>query len=98
MKSQILALAGALFASQALAAPEQLKTRQDDVCSTYTLKSGDSCAKLAQDAKITAAQLEEFNKSTWDWEGCSRLWVGQRICLSAGEPPFPAPVANTECG
>jgi chitinase len=47
---------------------------------------------------MTVEQLEERNKNTWGWAGCSYLQPGQVICLSTGSPPMPAPLANAVCG
>lgn len=48
----------------------------------------------------TASQrkIEDFNKKTWGWNGCSNVWVGTVIYISSGSPPMPNPVANAVCG
>jgi GH18 family chitinase len=43
-------------------------------------------------------KIETLNKKTWGWAGCKNLQPGQKICLSKGDPPMPAPVANAICG
>jgi GH18 family chitinase len=70
----------------------------DGSCATYTTVSGDSCYAIAAARSLTPTDLENFNKNTWGWNGCSNIWVGVRMCLSTGTPPMPAPVANSVCG
>ncbi|KAL4733759.1 glycoside hydrolase [Aspergillus similis] len=67
-------------------------------CYAYSVQSGDSCSALASTWTITVDEIDEFNQDTWGWMGCNDLQVGQRICLSEGISPFPAPVANAVCG
>ena len=42
--------------------------------------------------------LETYNSETWGSLGCADSQLGENICLSAGDPPFLAPVGNTVCG
>ncbi|EFE34865.1 class V chitinase, putative, partial [Trichophyton benhamiae CBS 112371] len=58
----------------------------------------DSCSSVAAANGLTNDDLENFNKKTWAWNGCSNVWVGTIACLSIGRPPFPAPTANAVCG
>lgn len=74
------------------------KPSSDGSCSIYDVKAGDSCSQITASHHLTQAQLFGFNMKTWGWDGCNRLVVGQRICLSEGEPPLPAPVQNAACG
>ncbi|KAH8682019.1 hypothetical protein BX600DRAFT_407914 [Xylariales sp. PMI_506] len=67
-------------------------------CYTYLVQSGDSCSNLAAAYDITTDEIEEWNADTWGWYGCADLLAGYTICLSDGDPPFPAPVANAVCG
>jgi LysM repeat protein len=70
----------------------------DGTCAAYTVQAGDYCALIASNNYITADDIESFNHQTWGWNGCQYLQVGQAICLSAGNPPMPAPVSNAICG
>ncbi|KAF2664834.1 glycoside hydrolase family 18 protein [Microthyrium microscopicum] len=70
----------------------------DGSCATYTVQSGDYCAGIAAANSITVDQLNDFNSKTWSWNGCSSLYAGIIICLSSGNPPMPAAVANALCG
>ncbi|KAH6853073.1 glycoside hydrolase superfamily, partial [Chaetomium sp. MPI-CAGE-AT-0009] len=35
-------------------------------------------------------RINELNKNTWGWAGCSAIQPDQKICLSTGSPPMPA--------
>ncbi|EFE44221.1 class V chitinase, putative [Trichophyton verrucosum HKI 0517] len=70
----------------------------DGSCYTHTFQAGDSCSSVAAANGLTNDDLEDFNKKTWAWNGCSNVWVGTIACLSRGRPPFPAPIANAVCG
>jgi chitinase len=74
------------------------KPDPDGSCSSYTVKDGDRCAKIAASYGLTADDIETLNKGTWRFTGCSNLFVGINICLSTGEPPMPAPISNAVCG
>ncbi|PYH71903.1 glycoside hydrolase, partial [Aspergillus vadensis CBS 113365] len=67
-------------------------------CYTYSVQSGDSCSSLASTYSLTEAKIESYNNETWAWYGCGNLQAGQNICLSTGNPPYPLPIANAECG
>ncbi|KXX75401.1 Killer toxin subunits alpha/beta [Madurella mycetomatis] len=70
----------------------------DGSCASYTVQSGDWCAKIAAGNAISISDLEDWNEDTWGWLTCNNLQVGTNICISTGTPPMPAPVANAECG
>ncbi|WEW59000.1 hypothetical protein PRK78_004468 [Emydomyces testavorans] len=74
------------------------KPNPDGSCHTYQIQSGDSCSSIAAANSLTIDDLENFNKKTWGWNGCSNIWAGTIACLSTGAPPMPAPVANAICG
>ncbi|GFF80120.1 killer toxin subunits alpha/beta [Aspergillus lentulus] len=74
------------------------KPNPDGSCATYTIQQDDNCANLAAQYSLTKEDLEDFNKKTWGWNGCSNVWVGTVFCLSSGSPPMPDPVANAVCG
>ncbi|KAF2150413.1 glycoside hydrolase family 18 protein, partial [Myriangium duriaei CBS 260.36] len=67
-------------------------------CFPYTVQSGDTCYSIAQAHQMQTSGIETNNAQTWGWMGCSSLWVGMKICLSSGNPPFPANVPNALCG
>lgn len=58
----------------------------------------DNCANLAAKYSLTKDLIESYNKDTWAWNGCSKLFVGTIICLSPGTPPMPAALSNALCG
>ena len=70
----------------------------DGSCYTYTVQAGDGCWAIADSFGIEQSVIEDNNGDTWGWAGCDHLQVGQRICLSSGEPPFPPPIENAVCG
>ncbi|KAL2860831.1 uncharacterized protein BJX67DRAFT_386278 [Aspergillus lucknowensis] len=75
------------------------KPNEDGSCFSYTVQPGDDCTTLALTYGLTNTVLERFNnKTTWGWNGCRNLNYGINICLSNGDPPMPAPVANAICG
>lgn len=47
---------------------------------------------------MKAANIEARNADTWGWQGCGNIFLGMKICLSTGTPPFPATVPNAVCG
>ncbi|KAL7946919.1 class V chitinase Chi100 [Trichoderma barbatum] len=68
-------------------------------CYSYLVKTGDSCSSLAAAYDIASNNaIESYNKKTWGWNGCQKLFADYTICLSTGYPPMPAPVANSVCG
>lgn len=68
------------------------------MCFAYTVQSGDTCFTLAESHQMTVADIEARNTRTWGWTGCNNLLLGANICLSTGDPPFPAEVPNAVCG
>lgn len=67
-------------------------------CYTYYVQSGDSCSALAASYSLTIDDIETYNENTWGWMGCDDLLADMNICLSAGDGPMPASMANAECG
>ena len=74
------------------------KPGADGHCATYLVKKGDNCASIGSANGLTNDQIESFNKKTWGWNGCEKLFADYNICLSTGYPPMPAPVPNAVCG
>ncbi|EGE06693.1 chitinase [Trichophyton equinum CBS 127.97] len=74
------------------------KPNPDGSCYTHTFQAGDNCSSVAASNGLPNDDLENFNKKTWGWNGCSNVWVGTIACLSIGRPPFPPPIANAVCG
>ncbi|KAM0511469.1 hypothetical protein ACHAPE_009823 [Trichoderma viride] len=72
--------------------------QSDGTCATYTTQMGDDCSTIAATYSLTQDDLNNFNKNTWGWSGCSPLGTGITICLSKGNPPMPAPISNAICG
>ncbi|KAJ4376059.1 hypothetical protein N0V83_001340 [Neocucurbitaria cava] len=74
------------------------KPNADGSCATYQIVADDTCFSIAEAHFLTAQNITDFNKKTWGWAGCSQIQPGQKICLSKGDPPMPAPVENALCG
>ncbi|KAE8140449.1 hypothetical protein BDV38DRAFT_18327 [Aspergillus pseudotamarii] len=70
----------------------------DGTCNTYKVNDNDGCSDLADAHYIQQQDIEDFNKKTWGWAGCTHLQSGQLICLSKGTPPMPSPVQGATCG
>ncbi|KAF1732354.1 Killer toxin subunits alpha/beta [Beauveria bassiana] len=87
-------------ASGAASAKERraLAPDSDGYCHSYLVKMGDSCSALSATYGIKNDDIEEWNKKTWGWNGCNKMFAGYNICLSKGYPPMPAPVKNAVCG
>uniref|UniRef100_A0A0L0NAP9 chitinase n=1 Tax=Tolypocladium ophioglossoides (strain CBS 100239) TaxID=1163406 RepID=A0A0L0NAP9_TOLOC len=52
------------------------KPNSDGSCHTYKIQSGDSCSSVAAANSLSIDDLDEFNKKTWGWNGCSNLCTG----------------------
>jgi chitinase len=67
-------------------------------CYPYTVKANDTCGAIAKAYQMDVSGIVNNNNLTWGWMGCNDLQVGQNICLSTGNPPFPANVPTAVCG
>ncbi|KGO55390.1 Peptidoglycan-binding Lysin subgroup [Penicillium expansum] len=67
-------------------------------CYAYTIRDGDTCAKIAEGYKITTADIETWNTNTSAWYGCNKLQQGGQVCLSKGEPSMPVAIGGAVCG
>ncbi|KAJ5592330.1 hypothetical protein N7537_009234 [Penicillium hordei] len=67
-------------------------------CYAYTIRDGDTCAKIAKGYKITETKIETWNTHTTAWYGCNKLQVGGQVCLSEGQPPMPVAIGDAVCG
>ncbi|EKV10555.1 glycoside hydrolase family 18 protein [Penicillium digitatum] len=74
------------------------KPQSDGTCATYTIQPDDSCSTIGASYSITVDDINNFNNNTWAWNGCTRLYPHNVICLSTGNPPMPASVSNAICG
>lgn len=74
------------------------QSSKDGTCYIYKIKAGDGCYSLGQNFGITQKFIEDVNKNTWGFGGCTKLQLGQPICLSKGKNPMPMPIANAVCG
>lgn len=74
------------------------KPSSNGTCFTYTVNHDDTCDSIATANKMDKAKIPGYNNETWGWAGCSSMQLGQRICLSEGTPPFPAPMEDAKCG
>ncbi len=75
------------------------KPNKDGTCFTYTVVAVDKCADIAAANQLSDYKLiEQYNKNTWGWAGCSNLQIGMAICLSTGKAPMPNQMADAQCG
>ncbi len=74
------------------------KPYDNGTCYTYIVQHGDLCSTIASANLMSADDIPIYNSQAWGWQGCNDLQFGQRICLSSGIPPFPAPVEGNLCG
>ncbi|KAH7310815.1 hypothetical protein B0I35DRAFT_358159 [Stachybotrys elegans] len=77
------------------------KPNEDGSCATYVTLPNDTCDKIALQHGLEDGDLSDFNDgTTWGWNGCDPelFFHSTRICVSKGDPPLPAPVANAVCG
>lgn len=74
------------------------KPYSNGTCYTYTIQPNDLCSTIETANKMKSNTIPGYNNETWGWSGCNDLQHGQRICLSTGTPPFPAEMANANCG
>ncbi|KAF3392821.1 hypothetical protein F1880_008720 [Penicillium rolfsii] len=74
------------------------KPNDDGSCATTVVNENQSCDTVAVANSLTKDDIEEFNKNTWGWNGCKKVFAGSVICVSKGTPPMPAPMANAVCG
>jgi chitinase len=74
------------------------KPDADGYCHAYLVRTGDSCSAIAASYDITVSKIEQYNRRTWGWNGCAKLFAGYYICLSSGYAPMPATVPNAVCG
>lgn len=70
----------------------------DGNCYAYTVQANDTCASTAAAHQMQVSGIENNNNQSWGWMGCSDLQIGQKICLSTGNPPFPVNLPNAVCG
>lgn len=62
-------------------------------CTTVQVKSGDSCAALAEECGISANDFTKYNS---DDSLCSTLTPGQHVCCSEGDMPDFRPQENAD--
>ncbi|KAJ2077241.1 hypothetical protein H4R24_005247 [Coemansia sp. RSA 988] len=56
-------------------------TKSDRECRSYIVREGDLCSHIAHDHGISFDKLVELNQRSYDWRGCNRLHVGQKLCV-----------------
>ncbi|KAF2664250.1 hypothetical protein BT63DRAFT_418375 [Microthyrium microscopicum] len=77
----------------------RLRMRANGDCAVYNIRSGDSCSEIARAHGLTIQELDSFNEQTWGWGTCSEMiYPDTKICVSQGDPPFPAPDPSATCG
>lgn len=73
------------------------KPNPDGSCATYTIQQDDSCADLAAEYSLRIRTWKILTRRH-EAEMAVHVWVDSIICLSSGNPPMPAPMANAVCG
>jgi chitinase len=73
-----------------------IKSTRATECKSIQVESGDSCASLANECGITAAQFTKYNS---DSSLCSSLTPGKHVCCSSGTLPdfTPKPDSDGYC-
>ncbi|KAJ2809369.1 hypothetical protein H4R20_000179 [Coemansia guatemalensis] len=56
-------------------------TKSNGECRSYIVREGDLCSRIARDHGISFDKLIELNQRSYGWRGCSRLHVGQKLCV-----------------
>ncbi|PIA14550.1 hypothetical protein COEREDRAFT_82679 [Coemansia reversa NRRL 1564] len=56
-------------------------TKYKDKCHSYIVKEGDLCSRIAHNHGISFDKLVELNQNSYGWRGCTRLHVGQKLCV-----------------
>jgi hypothetical protein len=74
------------------------KPLADGTCYTVTANSDTRCYLLENQYHIPTGNIEEYNKHTWGWTGCSGIIPGMKMCLSKGDPPMPTILGDVQCG
>ncbi|KGO46663.1 Peptidoglycan-binding Lysin subgroup [Penicillium expansum] len=89
-------LAASASSITSTANPNKLTSYRATACRTIQVVSGDSCASLATQCGITAAQFTKYNS---DPSLCSGLTPGKHVCCSPGTLPdfTPKPSADGYC-
>ena len=66
-------------------------------CKTYTVKTGDTCAKIADANKVAWVQIVSWNPVLGENCGNVKSYVGYPICVSTpgGDWVNPSPVPST---
>lgn len=70
----------------------------DGICFTHAVQWGENCANLAESNSITVSDIETWNTRSWGWRGCSKVMVGDFVCLSSGAFPMPRALPDAVCG
>jgi hypothetical protein len=74
------------------------KMHSNGECAVHNVAPGEWCAMVASKYGLTVNDLESFNKKTWGWSGCDKFMPYTKLCVSKGEPPFPAAQSTAICG
>ena len=84
---------GSINSTSLYSASGSKRLRARDDCTTVQVQSGDSCASLAAECGISAADFTEYNSAS---DLCSTLQPGQHVCCSSGTLPDFAPSPNAD--
>jgi hypothetical protein len=73
------------------------KRQSNGQCAVYHVLPGEWCGKVATKHGLDLEELQGFNKHTWGFD-CNKIYPNAKICVSEGDPPFPAAQINATCG
>ncbi|KAJ3299399.1 hypothetical protein HDU76_006315, partial [Blyttiomyces sp. JEL0837] len=65
------------------------KPNSDGSCYAYKVVDGDTCTSLQMKYTLNQTEIDGFNTKVFKYHGCTKLWIGDVICLSMGTPPRP---------
>lgn len=86
--------------SKGTPAGNSVSKNKDGSCYVHTVSKGETCGSIDKLYKLNGGDNYKFNKNTYMWQGCknNHPWVGDKICVTEGNPPKPPIDNKAECG
>ena len=86
--------------SKGTPAGNSVSKNKDGSCYVHTVSKGETCGSIDKLYKLNGGDNYKFNKNTYMWQGCknNHPWVGDKICVTEGNPPKPPIDKKAECG
>ena len=86
--------------SKGTPAGNSVSKNKDGSCYVHTVSKGETCGSIDKLYKLNGGDNYKFNKNTYMWQGCknNHPWVGDKICVTEGNPPKPPINPEAECG